>query len=92
MTNRFFRHIYDLPCVGIRTDTSSSLTWPKKSWAVYIRLGNGAGLVRGATAYITWRSGSAIWAKNNRGKRLPFLYPLQIGITRNGNKVPYLGH
>jgi len=76
----------------VRCDKSTARVWPKKAWAIFFHIGRGAGYIHGATAYITWRSGSARWANQFRGEALPFLYPLQIGLTRNGNKVPYLSH
>lgn len=66
-------------------------------WVFKVQFGPGAGyvkwnedrtkvLVAGRTLYVGWRSGSREWARRFRGIRS---FPLEIGLTRNGNKAPY---
>lgn len=64
-------------------------------WVFSIQLGRGAGyciwsddrtrqLVTGRTFYVAWRSGSRRYAQ-----RRPSRLPLEAGLTRNANRVPY---
>lgn len=61
----------------------------------------GAGYIDGWTAYFAWKSNSRQWAwdfrngskGHSRKGRLPrrhSRFPLEMGITRNGNAVPYV--
>jgi hypothetical protein len=56
-------------------------------------LGAGAGCKDGSTAFLAWRSGSLRWRQAHRSSCqinfLARLTGLEIGITRNANKVPY---
>lgn len=63
---------------------------PHYKWILKIRKGLGAGYISGWTFYICWKSVSAIWQQNFRGKKLPLFYPLEIGITQNANIIPYI--
>lgn len=73
----------------------------KRARSLTLRIGPGAGYCRwnkdrtkvvrhGRTAYIVWRSRSYGVGRGPAGWWRRHL-PLEVGITRNGNRVPYLG-
>ena len=65
----------------------------KRHWWEGFRLkalyGPGAGYIGGWTAYVAWNAGSRRSMFSKFGK-MPS--KLELGVTRNANKVPYMSH
>lgn len=50
----------------------------------------GAGCIGGWTAYLALNSGKREWEINHRGRHS--FFPVELGLTRNFNRVPYVSH
>jgi len=70
-----------------------------RGWVVRLDRKPGAGYIGGWTAFIAWRSGSLRWKRAHRAgswRDLPAQFGaiigwLEVGVTKNGNVVPYAG-
>lgn len=75
----------------------------KRGFTFRVAFGPGAGRVRwsddrtrvlvtGRTLFVAWHSDSRRWARRHRPGSMAAAgrIPLEIGITRNANRVPYM--
>jgi hypothetical protein len=76
----------------------SPRVWGSRGWVWKLLYGPGAGYVGGWTLYVAWNSGSRRWTLNHRSvdhyrRRYGWHFgPLEVGITRNANAVPWTSH